>query len=94
MLSIFRLILNPQHKVHDHRNDQDNSQERRAKLIVETLLATPPDRLCAPVVGEECIAHCEQGYGGEEEGGDEGGLVTKVEHADCEGAEDDGEVHP
>jgi len=96
MLPLIRLVLNPQHKVHYHRNNQHDGQERRAKPIIETagLLPTHPDRLCTPVICEESIAHGEQSYDGEEEGGDEGGLVAEIEHADCEGTEDDGEVHP
>lgn len=46
------------------------------------------------MVRHECVQQREDGHAGEEECGDEGGAVAKVEHAQREGAEDDGEVEP
>lgn len=40
------------------------------------------------------VYHCQHSDTGEEEGGDEGHAVAKVEHAYGEGAEDNGEIEP
>lgn len=42
----------------------------------------------------QCIPHRQHANDGEDGGRDECGAVAKIQHADCEGAEDDGEVQP
>lgn len=46
------------------------------------------------MVGCQGVYHRQHGDSGEEEGRDEGGPVAKIEHANGQGAEDDGEVEP
>ena len=88
------VIRDPQHKVHHHRQQQHDGQERRAEPVVEAGLAPDPYALGPPVVRHEGVYHGRHGDAREEEGGDEGGPVAKVQHADGERAEDDGEVEP
>lgn len=46
------------------------------------------------MIRHERIHHRQHGDACEEEGGDEGDAVAEIEHADGEGAKDDGEVEP
>lgn len=81
-------------KVDNDGQQQDNGQDRGAEAVVKAGLATHAYRLGAPVVGRERVNHGEHGDAGEEKGGDEGDTVAKVEHANGQGANDDGEVEP
>lgn len=89
-----RGVDDAQDKVDNSGQHEDNGQERGTEAVVETGLAAPPYRLGTPVVGEECIQHGHESDAREQESRDERRAVTKVEHADGEGAEDDGKVHP
>ncbi len=93
-----RLILGcvsyPQNKIDDDGEQQYDGQEGWAEAVVKAGLASDPNRLGAPVVCRQGVYHGHHGDAREEESRDEGGPVAKVEHADGEGAEDDGEVHP
>ena len=89
-----RGIGDSQDKVDNNGSQQRNSQDGGAKAIVEATLAPHADTLCAPVEGEEGVdhrGHCDEG---EEAGRDLANLVAKVEQADGQTAEDDGEVQP
>lgn len=87
-------IGDPQHEVDDDGQQQNDGQDRGAEAVVEPGLPPHPYRPRPPVVREQGVHHGEHGDAGEEEGRDEGDAVAKVEHADGEGAEDDGEVEP
>lgn len=84
----------PQNKVDDNGQQEHNSQYCRAEPVVEAGLAAQPDRLGSPVVRHQRVEQGEDGDAGEEEGRDEGGSVTEVEHTQGESSEDDGEVEP
>ncbi|RFU29679.1 hypothetical protein B7463_g6672, partial [Scytalidium lignicola] len=73
---------------------QDDSQKCRPKPVIKPSLSPQSDGFRSPMVREERIDHGDHGNEGEEEGGDEGWTVTEVQHANGEGAEDDGEVEP
>ena len=88
------LINNPQHKVDNNGQEEYDGQESRAEAVIETSLASHSNGFGPPMVCGEGIYHGEHGDSGEEKGGDEGDAVTKVEHANGEGTEDDGEVQP
>lgn len=87
-------VHDAQYKVDDDGEEQDNGQHRGAEAVVEAGLAADAYRLGAPVVGDEGVDHGEHGDAGEEKGRDEGDAVAKVEHANGQGANDDGEVEP
>lgn len=91
---LLRLVHNAEDKVDNDGQQEDDGEDRRAESVVKASLATHANRLGAPVVGDEGVDHGEHGHAGEEEGGDEGDAVTKVEHANGEGTNDDGEVEP
>lgn len=46
------------------------------------------------MVRHQRIQHGQHGHAGEEEGRNEGHAITKVEHSNGQGAQDDGEVEP
>ena len=87
-------IHDPQDEVDHHGDQQQDGQRRGPEPVVEAGLATHPDRLRSPMIGPKCIYERGDRDAGEAEGGDLGGLVAKVEHADGEGADNDGEVQP
>lgn len=87
-------VGNAQAKVDHHRDQQQQRQHRRPDAVVEPGLAALANRFRAPVVCPQRVEQGEHGHGGEEEGGDLGGLVAEVEHAHGQGADDDGEVQP
>jgi hypothetical protein len=84
----------PQHKVDNDGRKQGNSQDCRTKPVIETTLSPHPYTPCAPVESEQRVYHGHHGNEGEEAGGDFSDLVAEVQEADCEAAEDDGEVEP
>lgn len=86
------LRAKPQHKVHHHRRQKRNRQNRGTKSIIETSLPSHPNRLCSPVECDERVEHGGDGDEGEHDGSDAAGAVTEVEEAHGEAAEDDGEV--
>ena len=88
------LAHDPQHKVDDDGAEQGNGQDGGSEAVVEAALAALADALGAPVEGHQCVGHGGHGNEGEEAGGDLANLVAKVEQADGEAAEDDGEVEP
>ena len=87
-------VRDPEDKVDDDGEEQDDGEEGGTEAVIEAGLTAHPYRLGPPVVRYEGVDHGGHGDAGEEEGRDEGGPVAKVEHADGEGAEDDGEVEP
>lgn len=87
-------IHDPQHEVDHDRDQQQNGQCRGPEPVVEAGLPTHPDRLRSPVIGSKCVYQRGDRDASEAEGGDLGGLVAEVEHADGEGADNDGEVKP
>lgn len=93
-LLLLRLIHNPQDKVDNDGQQKNNRQESWAKPVIESSLPPHSYRLGSPVVCDEGVDHCQHGHAGEEKGGDEGHSVAEVEHANGQGAEDDGEVEP
>jgi hypothetical protein len=91
---LLRRIRDPEDKVDDHRQEQDDGEERGAEAIIEAGLAAQADGPRAPVVREQRIDHGGHRHDGEHEGGDEGRAVPEVQHADGQSAEDHGEVQP
>lgn len=88
LLLFLRPVRIPQNKVNSHRNEDDDREDSRAELIIEPSLAPQPDGLRSPVEGDQRVDHGEDGREREEEGGDEGGPVTEVQHADGQRADD------
>lgn len=84
----------PQHKVDNDGGKQGDSKDGGAQPVVEAALAPKPYAPRAPVEGKQSVDHGHHGNEGKEAGGDLSNLVAKVEQADCETAEDDGEVEP
>jgi hypothetical protein len=84
----------PEHKVDNNRREQRNGQNSRAKSVIKAALSPHPYAPRAPVEGKERVYHGHHGNEGKEAGGDFANFVAKVEQADCETAEDDGEVEP
>jgi hypothetical protein len=84
----------PQDKVDNNRRKQGNSQNGRTKPIVKASLAPHAYAPSAPVESKQGVYHGHHGDEGKQAGGDFANLVTKVEEADCETAEDDSEVEP
>jgi hypothetical protein len=97
-LSLSALLLgrirNSQNEVDDDREEEDDSEEGRSESIIETSLPSQTNRLRAPVICEQRIHHGSHCDDGEEEGGDEGGPVTEVQHANGKSSENDSEVQP
>lgn len=93
-LLLLRRVRNPQHKVNHHRKKQNDSQEGRTKPVIETSLAPHPYRLRPPMVRYEGVYHGGHSDAGEQKGRDKCRAVTEIQHADGQGAEDDGEVEP
>jgi hypothetical protein len=85
---------NPQHEINQDSQEQYQSEQRRAQLVIEAGLAPVADRLRPPVVREQRVAHGKHRDDGEEERRDGRDLVPEVQHADSERPEDDGEVQP
>lgn len=83
-----------QDKVDDDGSKQGESQHGRAEAVVEAALAALADAFGAPVEGDEGVYHGSHGDEGEEASADLADLVAKVEQADGQAAEDDGEVEP
>ena len=94
VILVLRRVRDPQNKVDHDRKKQNNGQKRRAEAVIEAGLAPHSYRLGSPVVCYERIYHRGHCDPRKQEGRDEGGAVAKVEHADRQGAEDDGEVEP
>lgn len=84
----------PQDKVDNDGSEQGNGEDGGTQPVVEATLAPQPYAPGAPVEGEEGVNHGHHGDHGEEAGRDLSDLVAKVKEADCETAEDDGEVEP
>jgi hypothetical protein len=84
----------PQNEVDDNRKQQSNSQNRRAKAIIESTLSSHANALCAPVECDKRVDHGHERDECEESGADLSDAVTEVEKTDGEAAEDDGEVEP
>jgi len=93
-LFLLRGVCDAEDEVDDDGQQQDNGEEGRAEEVVEAGLAAQADGAGAPMVCEQGVDHGGHGNDGEEEGGDEGRAVAKVQHADGERAQDDGEVQP
>jgi len=91
---ILRRVGNPEHEIDHDSAQQDDSQEGGTKPVIEARLPAHSYRLGSPVVRYEGVDHGGHGDACEEEGRDEGGPVAKVQHADRERPEDDGEVEP
>lgn len=94
LLSILVLICKSEDEVNDHSYQDNKSQERRTKFIVETSLSPLSNRLRSPVKCTQRIDHCEHRRKREEEGRDEGRLVTKVQHANGKSCDDYTQAQP
>lgn len=88
------LTHDPQDKVDDNGAEQGNGQDGRAETIVKSTLPPLSYALRAPVEGDQCVGHCGHGDQGKQPSGYLTDLVAKVEQADGEAAQDDGEVQP
>jgi hypothetical protein len=87
-------IHDPQNEVDHHSDQQQDGQSRRSEPVVKAGLAAHPDRLRSPMIGPKCIYEGGNRDAGEAKRRDLGSLVAKVEHADGEGTDNDGEVQP
>jgi hypothetical protein len=94
LLLLLRRIRDPEHEVDNNRQEKDDREESRSKSIIEPGLAPQSNRFRTPMICEQCIHHRSHCDNCEEEGRDEGRPIAEVQHANCEGAEDDGEVEP
>lgn len=83
-----------QDKVDNDGSKQSDGEDGGTQPVIEAALAPHPYTPRAPVEGKEGVNHGHHGNKGEEAGGDFSNLVAKVKEADCEAAEDDGEVEP
>lgn len=88
------LVTHTQDEIDDDGHEQDDCEDSGTETIVKASLAAHANTLGAPVVGEEGIDHGQHGDDGEQQGGDLGRGVAKVEHANSQRAEDDGKVEP
>lgn len=84
----------PQDKVDNDSSEQSDGEDGGTQPVIEAALAPHPYAPRAPVEGKEGVNHGHHGNKGEEGGGYFSNLVAKVKEADCEAAEDDGEVEP
>lgn len=87
-------VDDPEDKVDYHRQQKHDGQHGRPEAVVEAGLTSLPYTLGSPMIRRQGIYHGNHGDTGKQEGGDEGGPVTKIQHADGQGAEDNGEVEP
>lgn len=94
VLSLLGGVRYAEDKVDNDGQQQDDGQKGGTEAVVKAGLAANADGFRAPVVRGQGVDHGEHGDAGEEEGADKGRAVAKVEHADGEGAKDDGEVEP
>lgn len=99
MLSPFVLVSvlavhDPQYKVHHHGRQQCHSQHGRTQAVVESSLPSLSYALRSPVEREEGVDHGCHRYQCEQSSRYSTNLIAKVEEADCETTEDDGEVQP
>lgn len=94
VLLLLGTVRDPQHEVDDDGQQEDDGEHGGPETVIKPCLPPHSYRLRSPVVRHQRIDHGQHGHAGEEEGRDEGGPVAEVEHADGEGAEDDGEVEP
>lgn len=83
---------NPKHKIHNHSSKQSNREHRRPKPIIKPTLPPHPNTLGPPMISKQRINHCRHCNQREQAGGDLAYFVAKIEEADCETAEDYGEV--
>lgn len=84
----------PKYEIDNHSRKQTKRQHRRAKSIVEALLASYPYTPRSPMELIQRVDHGSHGNDGENGSADLADLVAKVEQPDGEAAEDDGEVEP
>lgn len=94
MLVLAGLVHDAEDKVDDNGQEEDDGEDGRAEAVVKAGLAPHANALRSPVVRDEGVDHGQHGDSREQEGGDEGDAVTKVEHADGQGTNHDGEVEP
>lgn len=84
----------PQNKVDHNSREQRNGQNGRTKSVIKATLASETNTPRAPMESEQGIHHGHHGNEGKQAGGDFTNLVAEVEEADCQTAEDDGEIEP
>lgn len=88
------LVCDTEDKVDDDGGQQGKSQHRGTEAVVEAALTALADALRAPVKGDEGVDHGRHGDEREKASADLTNLIAKVEQADGQTAEDDGEVEP
>lgn len=88
------LLHDPQDKVDNDGGEEGKTQNGRPESIVVRPASTLPDRIRAPVVGDEGVEHDGHGDQCKHPRRDLADLVAKVEESDGEAGEDDGEVEP
>jgi hypothetical protein len=84
----------PENEVDNNSREQRDCQNRGTKSVIEATLSAHPNTPRAPVECEQRINHSHHSNKGEEPSANLSNSVTEVEKADCEAAEDDGEVEP
>lgn len=84
----------PKNEVDDHGSEQRQCQYGRTKPIIESCLTPHSDALRSPVESDQGIYHGRHGHQGEEPRRYLSNLVTEVEEADSEAAQNDCEVEP
>ncbi len=81
-------------EIYHNRCQQGQRQHGGSDSVIETALASDPDTLCSPVEGGQRIYHGRHGDKCEQPSRYAADLVAKVEEADGQTAQDDGEVEP
>lgn len=94
MFLLLGVVQDAQNKVDHDSQQENNGQDGRAETIVETSLSPHSYGLCSPVICDQRVDHGQHGDSSEQERRDEGDTVTKVEHANGQGANNDSKVEP
>ena len=92
--SVQLVVLHTQSKVDHDSRQQGNGQNGWSKPVIKTTLTSAPNTLCSPVEGDDGVNHGRHCDDGEEGSGYATDSVAKIEQADSQTAEDDGEIQP
>ena len=92
--SLLLATAQPQDDVHDDGGEKKDGKDRGTKAVVKASLTSLTNASGTPMESEQGVEHGDHGHEGEETGADPTDIVTKVEQADGETAQDDGEVQP
>ena len=85
---------NPKYKVDNDGGEQEKSQDGWTEAVVEALLPTQPNTSRSPMELIKGVYHGAHGDDCEDSGTDLAHFIAEVKQANCQAAEDDGEVEP